>query len=275
MTWGLVQTDQKACLVYSFGHGVEGAFPLAPESEWEKQGRRVDVSRGLCPPKHCDSAAEDGAAKGLWSNSHTYSPKGKWGHQCVREPGSKTSQVPGPCECIPHKARAPWDWRACPLLTVRREKRSCLFNHTRWYCVENDKTADRCPFADLSIISKCSGFERCLRRENYATIKAMPSRKHAKAHGSSQLNSVSKKLWSLAASNSITSRDGISLGVGQSLRGEQGQIPALKGRSGDDAAAIEHWTWVQAVLASHLLEAALPPLIGSPAAHLAFPSRFR
>lgn len=109
MTWGLVQTDQKACLVYSFGHGVEGAFPLAPESEWEKQGRRVDVSRGLYPTKHCDSAAEDGAAKGLWSNSHTYSPKGKWGHQCVREPGSKTSQVPGPCECIPHKARAPWD----------------------------------------------------------------------------------------------------------------------------------------------------------------------
>lgn len=78
------------------------------------------------------------------------------------------------------------------------------------------------------------------------------------------------------------SRPGISsppgmaspLGFGQSLRGKQGQIPALKRQPGEDA-AIEHWMWAQAVFAFHLVEAPLPPLIGSPAAHLAFPSRFR
>lgn len=61
------------------------------------------------------------------------------------------------------------------------------------------------------------------------------------------------------------SRPGISsppemafpLGFAQSLRGKQGQIPALTGQPGEDA-AIEHWTWVQAVLASHLLEAPYP-----------------
>lgn len=96
MTFGVrsVQTDQKACSVDSFGHGVEGVFPLATESKWEKQGRRVDVSRGLCPPKHCDSVAEEGPANRLWS--YTYSRKGKWGHQGVREPGSNIQKQSGP-----------------------------------------------------------------------------------------------------------------------------------------------------------------------------------
>lgn len=60
--WSQIGTNKPESLVRleSFGHGVEGAFPLAPESEWEKQGRRVDVSKGLCPSKHGDSAAEEG-----------------------------------------------------------------------------------------------------------------------------------------------------------------------------------------------------------------------
>lgn len=33
---------------------------------------------------------------GLWSYSYTYSPKGKWGHQGVREPGSTIQNQSGP-----------------------------------------------------------------------------------------------------------------------------------------------------------------------------------
>lgn len=133
-----------------------------------------------------------------------------WGSQ---DPTSRNSQVPGLCECIPNKARAPCcAWRACLLLTVRREKRSCLFYHT---CSDTVSATTRQQTVVPSLTWASFQILRFWEKPQERKLCYYKGSAFAKSRKGTHtaVNAVSKELWSLEARNFITFGAGISLGV--------------------------------------------------------------
>lgn len=129
-----------------------------------------------------------------------------------------------------------------------------LLPHTQWYCVDYDsRQLSLCwsehHFQMLRFWEKPQERKLCYYKGS-AFVKARK--------GTRQQSKLSPR-------SCDPSRPGISsppeiafpLRFGQSLRGKQGKIPALEGQPGEDA-TIKHWSWVQAMIASHLLEAPYP-----------------
>lgn len=106
-----------------------GLFPLAPESEWEKQGRRVDVSRGLCPPKRCDSAAEE---EQLMDYGPTPTPVAPRENEATRVWGARIQNLSGPRSQVlrmhPSQSQGSLLGLKClPLADNQKGKRCCCF----------------------------------------------------------------------------------------------------------------------------------------------------